>query len=90
MRYFFIAALLALTGCDLPPVAYKPQEVDVPVEEPCKVQMPAEPAWPVDKLKTSSSMVDKARAFTAQNEFSKAYQARLRAAILACTNLASK
>lgn len=83
MRAALLIALL-LTGCATP----APERVLVPVPVPCRVELPAEPAWATDGLPASAPLWDLARALLAERQQRIGYEAQLRAALESCNGSA--
>lgn len=81
MTRILLAALLAsaLAGCGT-----IPREVKVPVAVPCKVDMPAEPAWATKALKPDADIFDQVKALLAERRQRQGRQAQLEAAIKGC------
>ena len=77
-----IAPLIALVlvGCG----HRVPERVLVPVEVPCKVDVPAEPAWATKSLPADADIFDQVRALLAERKQRIAYERLLRAAVMSC------
>lgn len=82
MRAALLIVLL-LAGCQT-----TPERVLVPVPVPCRVELPAEPAWATDGLPSSAPLWDLARSLLAERQQRIGYEAQLRAALESCNGSA--
>lgn len=83
MRAALLIVLL-LAGCTTP----APERVLVPVPVPCRVELPAEPAWATDGLPAGAPLWDLARALLAERQQRIGYETQLRAALESCNGSA--
>ena len=81
-----IMSVLFLSGCALKPVTpeVKIEEVVVPIEQPCLVEMPTAPNYKFGTLKISDDLDDKVRALLHDRVLHLAYERELAAALKAC------
>ena len=81
-----IVPALFLAGCALKPVTpeVKIEEVVVPIEQPCSVEMPTAPNYKFGTLKISDDLDDKVRALLHDRVLHLAYERELTAALKAC------
>ena len=81
-----IVPALLLAGCALKPVTpeVKIEEVVVPIEQPCPVEMPTAPNYKFGTLKISDDLDDKVRALLHDRVLHLAYERELAAALKAC------
>lgn len=77
--YAAVAALM-LAGCG-PRI---PERVLVPIEVPCKVDEPAEPAWATKALHADADIFDQVKALLAERKQRIAYERLLKAAVRSC------
>lgn len=75
-----VLALVVLTGCG-PRI---PERVLVPVEVPCKVDVPAKPVWATKALPADADIFDQVRALLAERRQRQGYERLLEAAITSC------
>jgi len=79
--------LVALAGCAGRPVAeFDPcvVRVEVPVQVPCRVKVPAVPAWAAEGLRKEDSLEVKVRALLAERRQRIGYERELEAGVTAC------
>jgi hypothetical protein len=81
-RMLLCGAILSLTGCaDMAP---KVLEVKVPVQVPCKVDLPQRPVFAVDGLPIGADIWEQMKALRAERKQRQGYEAELEAAVRAC------
>ena len=82
----YLLAALALVGCATPEptIVYRPVEVKVPVEVPCKVQAPDVPKWALDSIPADADVFVKGRAMVAELQQRIAYEGELLVAVASC------
>ena len=79
------AALIALFVLLLAGCGHKmPERVLVPIEVPCKVDVPSEPTWATKTLRDGADIFDQVRALLAERKQRIAYERLLRAAVTSC------
>ena len=87
MRWIIVGVLAALAGCGAQPVA-EPEprvvRVEVPVQVPCRVKVPAVPAWAAEGLRKEDSLEVKVRALLAERRQRIGYERELVAAVASC------
>ncbi|MEJ8320452.1 hypothetical protein WKI39_17155 [Pseudomonas psychrotolerans] len=87
MRWIVVGMLVALAGCGAQPVA-EPEprvvRVEVPVQVPCRVKVPAVPAWAAEGLRKEDSLEVKVRALLAERRQRIGYERELVAAVASC------
>ncbi|MBA1179519.1 hypothetical protein G7008_03280 [Pseudomonas psychrotolerans] len=87
MKVIIVVVLVALAGCGAQPVA-EPEprvvRVEVPVQVPCRVKVPAMPAWAAEGLRKEDSLEVKVRALLAERRQRIGYERELGAAVLSC------
>jgi hypothetical protein len=78
--------VLGLAGCatSAPTIVYKPVDVKVPVEVPCKVKAPDVPKWALDGVSPGADIFVKGRAMVAELQQRIAYEDELLAAVASC------
>lgn len=76
--------ILLLSACASKGV-FTPVEVKVPVSVPCKVHLPAAPAYHLPALPEGAGLLDKVKALIADFELKSAYELQLRAAAESCS-----
>lgn len=85
MNMLKLAPLLLLTACASPaPLLQPPIEVKVPIAVPCRAEMPAKPAWPMDGLPADADIYTQAKTLLAEIEARIGYEIELEAAVRAC------
>ncbi len=82
-RYLLPLALCLLTACASAPRPV-PLAVKIPVAVPCKVEVPAPPAFAVDALPLGAGIWEQMLALRAERLQRKGYEAVLLAAIKGC------
>jgi hypothetical protein len=76
-----LAILVIISGCAEQPL----QRVEIPVEVPCQVALPAEPKWPLsDPALKAKSQQEKAAAVFEELELRIAYESKLQAVVKRC------
>ncbi len=80
----FVPMLLLLAACAPQQPIFKPVAVDMPVEMPCHVVMPATPDFPLSDIKPDSSIADKTRAALLELDTRKIYETELESQLAAC------
>lgn len=75
---------LLLAGCATPQVVEKPVEVRVPVPVPCKAPDIPEPDWPLAKVPDAANDFQFYQAALAELALRAGYEARMKAALIAC------
>lgn len=87
MRWIAVGLVVALAGCAGQPVA-EPEprvvRVEVPVQVPCRVKVPAVPAWAAEGLRKQDSLEVKVRALLAERRQRIGYERELVAAAASC------
>lgn len=87
MRWIIVGMVVALAGCAGQPVA-EPEprvvRVEVPVQVPCRVKVPAVPAWAAEGLRKEDSLEVKVRALLAERRQRIGYERELVAAVTSC------
>jgi len=83
VRVWTLLALLA--GCAQDPGPSRPEEVAIPVSQPCKVAIPDCGTYALDGVSEADRLVAKGRAALAEIRQREACELRLRAALKACT-----
>lgn len=76
--------VVALSACQQSPI-YVPKEVKIPVGIKCKVELPLEPEWNINKISKDAPLAEKLKVVLADLELSKGYIIQLRAAARACS-----
>jgi hypothetical protein len=67
------------------------QRAEEPAAAPCKVRIPPRPGWPLDDpALAGKDLYVRGRAAINEIELRRAYEARLEAALLACTRTPAK
>lgn len=79
-----LVSLVILSGCSSVPSKVEVQKVQVMIPVPCSTQIPPEPVFNVDSLKSSDDIFIKVKSLLADNELHKGYELRLNAALLSC------
>lgn len=80
-----IVAVLLLGGCTTtPPPVPKPQIVQVPVREPCKIEEPESPQFSFQSLSQESNLYEKVQALLADRLLHLGYEEQLRTALRGC------
>ena len=78
---------LVLAGCatDTPPgINTVIQRVEVPIEVPCKVEIPAKPDFNFNKLTINDNIFDKTKSVLADRELHIGYETELLGALNSC------
>ena len=75
-----VLVCLPLAGCG----PRLPERVLVPVEVPCKVDVPARPVWATKALPADADIFDQVRALLAERKQRIAYERLLEAAVASC------
>jgi len=79
---------LLLVGCFCPVkpdvIVYRDKIVEVPVEVPCKVNLPVKPSWVVAQVSNDAGLLDKGTAVLKEVEQRRQYERELEAAMKAC------
>ncbi|KTT24275.1 lipoprotein [Pseudomonas oryzihabitans] len=87
MRWIIVGAVVALAGCVGQPVA-EPEprvvRIEVPVQVPCPVTVPAVPAWAGEGLRRSDGLEVKVRALLAERRQRIGYERELVATVVTC------
>lgn len=78
------ALLLAGCGTTKPVVDVVIQRVEIPIEVPCKVDIPDKPSFNFDNLKDEDTLFDKTKSLLADRKLHLAYEEELLAALKAC------
>jgi hypothetical protein len=76
--------LLLLAGCASEKVVYKPVEISMPVAVECKIEALPIPIWPTASLDERTGLFDAVKAFIAEIELRKGYEAQLEGAVKSC------
>lgn len=79
LAVFLLAFLVGLGGCQT-----APKTVLVPVQVPCKVDVPKAPVWATEGLPADASIWQQVKALLAERQQRIAYDGQLLAAIEAC------
>jgi len=74
-----MVACIALAGC-----ASVPQRYEVPVQVPCRVQVPDKPVFATESLAPNADIFDQVKALLAERRQRIAHEAKLEAAAKAC------
>lgn len=72
---------LLLAGC-----ACLPERVEIPVPVPCRVTLPAAPAWATESLADDAGIWEQVRALLAERRQRIGFETQLRAAATACSD----
>lgn len=87
MRWIIVGMVVALAGCTGQPVT-EPEprvvRVEVPVQVPCRVKVPAVPGWAAEGLRKEDSLEVKVRALLAERRQRIGYERELSAAVGSC------
>lgn len=88
MRYHvaMLPLLFCLLGCGQASPIYRATEVDVPVDSPCRFDIPVQPDYQLPKLPAAATLTDKVKAMIADLQARKDYIAKLLAAMEACND----
>jgi hypothetical protein len=85
MKRVAILAALALAACAHTEPRVVVQRVSVPVSVPCKVTLPARPAYAAHTVSLDGTIFDLVQALLIDRETRKAREAELEAAAKACS-----
>lgn len=84
MRILTILTILSLTACADEQIVYKPLQVDVPVSSTCTPPNVQKPVWPTETKPVG--LFKRVQAALVEIELRRGYDAKLEAAIKACTD----
>ena len=86
-KLLIIAAAILIAGCattEKPVITTVIQKVEVPIAVPCKVEIPAKPAFNFNELKEEQDIFDKVKALLADLKLHAGYEEELNAALNSC------